>query len=283
MQITRSEACRQVTNAGCLGGGATKWRNDLAQRFGEGIAGAKTVRMIKRDASSQISQRGPIQVLVKLHPQIATADLNFVHRARRHVRELFDFVFVEIHQRDEALPADPQIGPYLKHLADDTMPRDDDVAEYLKPFSLHKDGLVLRDGLVYVPDEGNIKLEILKSCHDSKISGHLGQAKTLEIVSRNYFWPRMRQYINEYVQTCDTCARNKTPRHAPYGQLHPLPIPAGPWESVSMDYIVELPMSNGHDAIYVCVDRLTKMAHFCPTTSSVTTEQTAQLYLQKCF
>ena len=183
----------------------------------------------------------------------------------------------------QALPADPQIGPYLKHLADDTMPRDDDVAEYLKPFSLHKDGLVLRDGLVYVPDEGNIKLEILKSCHDSKISGHLGQAKTLEIVSRNYFWPRMRQYINEYIQTCDTCARNKTPRHAPYGQLHPLPIPAGPWESVSMDYIVELPLSNGHDAIYVCVDRLTKMAHFCPTTSNVTAEQTAQLYLQNIF
>ena len=92
----------------------------------------------------------------------------------------------------QALPADPQIGPYLKHLADDTMPRDDDVAEYLKPFSPHKDGLVLHDGLVYVPDEGNIKLEILKMCHDSKTSGHLGQAKTLEIVSRNYFWPCLR-------------------------------------------------------------------------------------------
>src|SRR5947207_9641219 len=93
----------------------------------------------------------------------------------------------------------------------------------------------------------------------------------------------MRQYSNEYVQTRDTCARNKTPRHAPYGQLHPLPIPAGPWESVSMDYIVELPPSNGYDAVYVCVDRLTKMAHFCPTTSNITAEQTAQLYLQNIF
>jgi hypothetical protein len=50
-----------------------------------------------------------------------------------------------------------------------------------------------------------------------------------------------------------------------------------------MDYIVELPMSNGHDAVYVCVDRLTKMAHFIPTTSNVTAEQTAQLYLQNIF
>jgi hypothetical protein len=50
-----------------------------------------------------------------------------------------------------------------------------------------------------------------------------------------------------------------------------------------MDYIVELPPSNGYDAIYVCVDRFTKMAHFCPTSSNVTAEQTAQLYLQHIF
>ena len=52
------------------------------------------------------------------------------------------------------------------------MPREDDVTEYLKPFSLHKDGLVLHDGLIYVPDDHNIKLEILKMCHDSKTLGH---------------------------------------------------------------------------------------------------------------
>jgi hypothetical protein len=91
----------------------------------------------------------------------------------------------------QALSTDSQIGSYLKHLADDIMSRDDDVVEYLKSFSLHKDDLIFRDGLIYISDEDNIKLEILKSCHDSKISGHLGQAKTLKIVSRNYFWPRM--------------------------------------------------------------------------------------------
>jgi hypothetical protein len=50
-----------------------------------------------------------------------------------------------------------------------------------------------------------------------------------------------------------------------------------------MDFIVELPPSAGFDAIYVCVDRLTKMAHFCPTRSDVTAEQTAQLYLHHVF
>ena len=46
-----------------------------------------------------------------------------------------------------------------------------------------------------------------------------------------------------------------------------------------MDFIVELPPSQGYDAIYVCVDRFTKMAHFSVTTSAVTAKKTAQLFL----
>lgn len=50
-----------------------------------------------------------------------------------------------------------------------------------------------------------------------------------------------------------------------------------------MDFIMELPPSKGYDAIYVCVDRFTKMAHFCPTNSNVTAEGTAELYLKNIF
>ena len=50
-----------------------------------------------------------------------------------------------------------------------------------------------------------------------------------------------------------------------------------------MDLIVELPPSQGYDAICVCVDRFTKMAHFIPTNSDVTAEQAADLYLRGVF
>ena len=93
----------------------------------------------------------------------------------------------------------------------------------------------------------------------------------------------MRQYINLYVSCCDTCSRNKSPRHAKYGPLKLHPVQSFPWNSVSMDFIVELPPSRGHDTILVCVDRLTKMAHFCPTNSMVTPEETAWLYLHNVF
>src|SRR5271170_5341260 len=88
----------------------------------------------------------------------------------------------------------------------------------------------------------------------------------------------MQQFVNKRVNTCETCGCKKAPCHTPFGALQPLPIPVGPWQSISMDFIVELPPSEGYDAIVVCVDRFTKMAHFIPTTSDVSVEHTAQLY-----
>ena len=50
-----------------------------------------------------------------------------------------------------------------------------------------------------------------------------------------------------------------------------------------MNYIIELPESKGYNAIYVCVDRFTKMTHFCPITINVTVEETIKLYLRHVF
>jgi hypothetical protein len=181
------------------------------------------------------------------------------------------------------LENDDFISPYLPFLKNDRRPRTPDIDKILRNYVISPDGLVLKDGLVYIPDDEATKVQILQQCHDSKTSGHLGQKNTMEHVSRNYFWPGMRRFINDYVRTCDTCARNKVPRHRPHGLLHPLPIPTNAWKSVSMDLIVELPPSSGLNSILVCVDRFTKMAHFIPTNSDVTAEQAAKLYLNNVF
>ena len=124
-----------------------------------------------------------------------------------------------------SLPADPNVGPYLHLLQELTQPREDDVKLFLEPFALHETELLLRNGLIYIPENDDLKLQILRSRHDSPTAGHLGHDKTYELVTRDYYWPRMRQLIKEYINTCDTCARNKTPRQKPHGTLHPLPIP----------------------------------------------------------
>src|SRR6267154_3934069 len=65
---------------------------------------------------------------------------------------------------------------------------------------------------------------------------------------------------------------------APIGLLQPIPIPSQPFKVVSMDFIPELPFSNGFDNILVIMDKLTKYAIFIPTTTMITEVGTAKLF-----
>ena len=47
-----------------------------------------------------------------------------------------------------------------------------------------------------------------------------------------------------------------------------------------MDFIVEIPESNGKDAIMVVVDSITKQSHFISTVTTLSAAGTAQLYLR---
>ena len=64
--------------------------------------------------------------------------------------------------------------------------------------------------------------------------------------------------VKDYVQSCMTCAWSKAPHHHPYRLLKQLPIPEKPWNSISMDFIEQLPSSSGFTAILVVVDQLSK-------------------------
>ena len=140
------------------------------------------------------------------------------------------------------------------------------------------DGLLLHQNLVYVPP-GSLRLKVTQSCHDSPLSGHFGFGKTLELINRNYWWPQQWKMVKHFIRTCNTCARTKSNRHKPYGLLEPLPVPNRPWDSISMDFIVELPEVNGKNAILVVVDRFTKMASFIPCHNTIDANGTAQLFL----
>ncbi|GJP78104.1 hypothetical protein CLOP_g8430, partial [Closterium sp. NIES-67] len=62
--------------------------------------------------------------------------------------------------------------------------------------------------------------------------------------------------------------------------LQPLEPPSRPWQQVTMDFVTGLPAgSSGNDAILVVVDRLTKMAHFAASKTTITAEQTAKPFL----
>ena len=132
---------------------------------------------------------------------------------------------------------------------------------------------------IYVPPDAELRRRIVSQHHDTKIAGHAGRWKTLELVSRNYWWPQMSRYVGQYTKTCDICLRMKAQRCQPMGELQPLLIPEARWDTVSVNFIVELPEAHGLDAVMNVVDSVSKRAHFIPTTTTITALGAAQLYL----
>jgi transposase InsO family protein len=148
-------------------------------------------------------------------------------------------------------------------------------------WSLTDDGLITNSaGRVRIPDSPSIKLRILQECHDVPLGGHVGSQKTIANVTRRFIWPKLHEQVREYVSTCVSCQLNKPSTQLPIGLLQPLPIPEGPWQTVTMDLITALPRTKaGHDAIVVFVCKLTKWAIYVATVTEVNAPRLAEIFL----
>ena len=178
-------------------------------------------------------------------------------------------LLADIHQ---CMPMDPEYQRLLKQKS-----------SVLVAMNLRVDRSYLyRGNRLYVPASAELRTRILQECHDVPTSGHLGKDKTIEQVKRRFYWPRMDEEITSYVIGCDECQRNKPSQQAKMGLLQPLPVPIRAWSQVSLDLITQLPRSKlGHDAIVVFVDKLTKMVHYVPTTTTVTAPQLSTLFIRE--
>src|ERR1700761_2377603 len=139
-------------------------------------------------------------------------------------------------------------------------------------------GLVLFRGKVYVPKDMLLRKQIVEAHHDTPVAGHPGRWKTLELVSRNYWWPGMSRYVAAYIKGYDRCNRTKIFPAKPFGKLTPTQIPTENWQTISVDLITGLPESQDYNAIMVVVDRLSKLLHAMPTTDKVTSAGVARLF-----
>src|SRR5260221_5105876 len=146
-----------------------------------------------------------------------------------------------------------------------------------------REGHLLFHEQKYVLNKGTLCLHTIRNHHDHPTAGHFGETKTTELICCNYHWPGMRHMVGAYIRSCTSCTRTKATCHKPYGLLKQLPIPSQPWESISMDFIKQLPTSEGFTAILVIVDRLTKQSLFIPTHNTVDTPQLARLFLTHVF
>ena len=84
----------------------------------------------------------------------------------------------------------------------------------------------------------------------------LSRDKTKELVSRSCYWPGMSTDIESYISNCHSCQVMKSTTQAAAGLLQPLPIPEGPWQSISHNFIPGLPKTKGgFNSVLVVVDQ----------------------------
>ncbi|CAK9779336.1 unnamed protein product [Cutaneotrichosporon oleaginosum] len=148
-------------------------------------------------------------------------------------------------------------------------------------FVLHADGLVRHQDQLYVPDAGRLRLSIVEDHHNRPLAGHPGRRRTFASVRRHFFWDGIKAFVDDFVASCLICQRSKSRRAKPTGLLRPLDVPSRPWRTVTMDFIVHLPTSNGFDAICVMVCPLTKGAKFEPCLTSTKAPDLAELFLRR--
>jgi len=84
------------------------------------------------------------------------------------------------------------------------------------------------------------------------------------------------------VYACLICQKWKVEHQKPAGLLTPLDVTEWKWDSISMDFVTSLPNTpKVHDAIWLILDKLTKLAHFILINISFPVSQLAEIYIRE--
>ncbi len=121
-----------------------------------------------------------------------------------------------------------------------------------------EDGLIYYDSCIYVPQDHALQGEIILRSYDHITAGHPGIEKTKELMLREYWWPKMKKDIENYIRACKTCQQTKSSTQAKAAPLHTNAIPSRPWTHISIDMVTGLPMCKGYDAILMIIDQFSK-------------------------
>ncbi|XP_076031117.1 uncharacterized protein LOC143019364 [Oratosquilla oratoria] len=101
---------------------------------------------------------------------------------------------------------------------------------------------------------------VFKLGHEAALAGHMGYHKTLNRISKDFFWPGMATDISRWTKSCDTCQKTTDRGRVKPAPLQQLPIIATPFERVAVDIVGPIkPRSReGYKYILTLVDFATR-------------------------
>jgi len=150
--------------------------------------------------------------------------------------------------------------------------------------TIEEEGIILYQRLVYVP--AKLWEQLVKDIYKALAHGHQEMDKTIEQITRNFYFLGLRKTVQKVVSQCNLCIRSKATRHTLYGHLQSLKVPKRPWQSISLDFITDLPELEEpltkvkYNSILIIVDRLIKYAYFLPYWKTANTDDLVYTFLQ---
>ena len=111
-----------------------------------------------------------------------------------------------------------------------------------------------------------LRNKVLTIWHDSPLSGHFAEKRTLEKFSKLYFWPYALKDVRSWVRSCLKCNQFNPPRP---GYLR------GPLQPIKTDHVFQIvcfdiagpffpPSSRGNQYVLIIVDHFSNWTEFVP-------------------
>jgi hypothetical protein len=142
-----------------------------------------------------------------------------------------------------------------------------------------------KDGRIAIHSD-YVKGQILREHHNHPVAGHPGAATTYFSIQTKYWWPGLKEWIQQYVKGCAVCQQNKANTCPSKPPLYPITPTkhVHPFETIAMDWITKLPPSLGYDSVLTITDHdCSKAALLFPCKEAMGTEELAKIYFNKVF
>lgn len=104
-----------------------------------------------------------------------------------------------------------------------------------------EEGVIRYNTKIWVANNSALQTKIISTFHP--IGGHSGMQATYQRIKQLFYWKCLQTDVEDFVKQCIICQQAKHLNTLPAGLLQPLPIPAGAWQDISMDFIEGLPKS----------------------------------------
>ena len=144
------------------------------------------------------------------------------------------------------------------------------------------EGLLFINERLWLPDDISIRREVCRTAHE--LSGHPGKQWMLDRVKSDYFWPGLVHFVHDYMAGCSTCQECKVDTHPLNPGSSPLEVTDRPFQFITMDFITDLPLSEGCDSIFTVVDQgLMKAIVLLPCNKTINVLGVVKLLIKNVF